>query len=159
VIARFVAAEGAPQPLSQPIVLFISLQAIVTAACALLLPRFYPPDATLRQILESDPAPEALATDPSTGRVDAARLETIRGLSLDERRALQFGRLFSLQALLRAALAEAIVICGFVISFLSRRPEPAFAFAVPSLLVMVLIFPRLAPFMDRWERVRGTGGL
>lgn len=153
-LVQFLFRGQQPLPLPSSFVLAFSAVAFLSAAGALLLPRFYPAPALLHQIRQQDPSPDSLAVGSGAGGGDPARREAIRRLGSDDRRALQWGRHFATYTVVRCAFAESIVILGFVLSFITHRPELTLYFAVPSLLLLILVFPRIEPFMERWEHGR-----
>ena len=120
--------------------------ALGLAFAALTLPRVSPSDALLARIVGQEPSPETIALALAPARVDA---ELLGPLDPIERRLVMITPVFRSQAILRAALAEGIGILGFVFAILSG----SFLYVVPftglGLLIMLLVFPRIEPLIER----------
>jgi hypothetical protein len=141
-------------PLAQPWTVVAVVMAAVLTLIALMLPRMFPTESMVKQIFARELSAEGLAAVVSPNRIDSSLVDSLRQLTLEERQLVLAGRTFPLTTILRLTVTEAIAVLGFVVSIVTQTFGPVLYFGVPSLLLLILAFPRMGPFMERIESLR-----
>ncbi len=151
----FLLAQKGPGPTSPSPALQMAFAgiAILTGLGSLLVPRILLSDDRVRQAMQPDPDPAALARHPKLGIVDEDRLRKIQALSALERKLLQLPGLYFTPFILRLVLNESIAIYGFVLSFLAHSFAPMLPFAAAAIVLNLTCFPRIDRLLERAARL------
>lgn len=146
-VAYFVEPGASWEPLPAPALMAtLATLAIGFAIASLLLPRAYPTDDLLARLVEQEQTPEVVAAALAPAAVN---VELLRELDPVERRLVMVAPVFRAQAILRGALVEGIAVLGFVLAVLSRSFFYATPFAALAFLLMLPVFPRIEPLVER----------
>jgi len=148
-VASILARDMPSRPVDPIVVTVFGVLSVVVAVAAIVLPRFFPSGEVLRALMATDPSDDTLARDPRSGTVDAGVVAALKQLDARERLLLVLRPVFTTQAIVRSALAEAIAVFGFVLVVMSGSFNWMLPFAAISLVVQLMLLPRFEPFAER----------
>jgi hypothetical protein len=138
-----VLSRGAPVAPALPEALspYLWLAAGVVALAAVLYRRRVNSDAYLFALLARPAAPEELAKDGRTGRVDENYRRQIEAISESDRRFLALFSRLQTQLIVSLALHESIALLGLVLAFLHHDPASLVPFGAAAVALNLWVWP------------------
>lgn len=148
--AYFLNLQGqSPQPAGNSLKMALYLIAGAIAALSLLLRSRMLSEGHIYDKLKEEVDPHGLATNRETGQIDQGRLQTIKGLTPLEMKAVGLSGMYFTALILSLAMNEAVAMFGMLLAILEQRFEPVIPFAAAALALNLLVFPRFNQFVDR----------
>ncbi len=142
-----------PPPATSSISAPLTLAAIVAGGTSVLLPRWLLSDANIKLAMDKPILFERFARRPD-GSTDPERLRALQLLDPASAKPLLAAQRWTLSVILGAALADAVAICGLILTIISRDPSRIFPFVAAAALLTVSHFPRLAPVIERAKQLQ-----
>lgn len=154
VLTCFIITQGQdPRPVDAPVLYVMIAAACIAGAASWMAPGFLLSNERIRKHMRGDVDLEALATSPQTHVLDEDRLARLGELSEIDQRLVSLPRLYFVPFVIGIALAESVAIFGMVLTILTANGTYVVPFAIASVALMLLRFPRLEPLFDRARRL------
>ena len=129
--------------------IIIYIVAVVSAVASVWYYRKSLSDTRLSYLLSASPDAEKLALDFKTRKADDERLAALK--SLDVRELVIYSLMLELQkvTMIVMILNEIVLICGFILAFMTDDPYKIFPFAAAAIVLSVWMFPRAGRLIER----------
>lgn len=129
--------------------IIVYIVAVVSAGASVWYYRKSLSDTRLSYLLSASPDVEKMALGFGTRKADDERLAALK--SLDARELFIYSLMLELQkvTIIVMILNEIVLVCGFILAFMTDNPYKIFPFAAAAIVLSVWMFPRAGRLIER----------
>lgn len=156
ITGKIVMGDAAASHLQPEMFVYICYLAAITLTFgSLVVPRLMLSDRKLKAKLAVRHTPKEAAIKDRTGQVVQEELEKLERLTPVELELYLIANSYMVPLLISLVLAEAITIIGLVAAVSRLNFNSMMPFVGVTVVLYILFFPRLTPFLERAERLAG----